>query len=294
MFRFGINTKWIVMAVLSCFLITSSALAANFLSINSNLESVSRLKELTRIERNLDKIDSTKLVTIRESEEISSSIKAYADQTKADLDTALVSAELLAKTQGKRGGIEPLVLFEKLEQTNELRLQKIQDRASNVETQVKKGDILLDESLIRELSDTERGEFLGSLPEEVQNIYIKNQSDLFRNVSPSKDVNQNKKDFEKNQSFLPKTSATITAFNIVETISNIIVPPAYAAEAAPCIRYALQRNWSALGTCIANASVKAKNLYNQFVVCWNNASGGGWRNWIRRAACLYTFISKLA
>ncbi|BBD65161.1 hypothetical protein NIES4072_11740 [Nostoc commune NIES-4072] len=151
MFRFRINNKWLVIAVLSCVLVTSSAFAISFRDTNSSTpvkihyhptdntsrsnyltqlerrstfdtDKTSRFDYLTQIENVFNTIESTKLVTLEKSEEISNATKTYADRTKADLDIALENARLLAETEGKSGEIQSLSRFELRSLAQELGL----------------------------------------------------------------------------------------------------------------------------------------------------------------------------
>ncbi|MCC5605951.1 hypothetical protein LC612_03865 [Nostoc sp. CHAB 5834] len=321
MFRFRIQKKWLIIAVLSCFFLTTSAFAISFrntsttsqVALSPNFDStlsiesrnnISRFDYLTEIENAFDTIESIKLVTLEQAEEISNATKKYADKTKAELDAALKSATLLAETEGRSGEIQSLSRFETLEERTVSRLENIQTRAADIEKLVKEGSLILDQSLIKTLSTDERGDFLGSLPATVQNRYTQSQPQLFKGVSPSLNPEnlQNLPELFKNvdptkilqnrQSFLPKTNTTITAFNPVETFSNIMLPPAYAAAAAPCLKFALARDWKNLAICVGNAGSQATNIYNQFVKCWYDASG--WLKWFKRAFCVGRLIIRIA
>ena len=341
MFRFRINKKWLVIAVLSCVLVTSSAFAISFRDTNSSTQvrihydptdktsrsnyltqierrstfdtdktsrldtdKTSRFDYLTQIENIFNTIESTKLVTLEKSEEISNATKTYADRTKADLDIALKNATLLAETEGKSGEIQSLSRFEQLEEKNASRLQNIENRATAVDKEIRIGSLILDQSIIKTLSTAERADFLGSLAAPVQNKYTQSQPELFQNVSPNETL-ENKQSLpelfqnvnpsetlEKQEGFLPKTNTKIIAFNPVKTLSDIILPPAYAAVARPCIRYAQAGDWSNLRNCVLSAGSQATQIYNEFVDCWYNASG--WLKWLKRAYCVTRLIIRLA
>lgn len=337
MFRFRINNKWLVIAVLSCVLVTSSAFAISFRDPNSStsvkihyhptdntsqsnfltqrvrisnpeattiIDNTSRFDYLTRIEDVFKTIESTKLVTLEKSEEISNATKKYADKTKADLDIALENAGLLAETEGESGEIESLSIFEELEEKNASRLQNIEKRATALENGIRIGNLTLDQSIIKTLSTAERADFLGSLPAQVQSKYTQSLPRLFQGVSPNntfenkqtlpelfQNVNPSET-LENQQSFLPKTNTKITVFNPVKTLSDIILPPVYAAVAIPCIRYAQVKDWSNLAKCVARAVPQVIAIYNQFVDCWYKASG--WLKWLKQAFCLARFIIRLA
>lgn len=85
MFRFRIQKKWVVIAVLCCFFITTSALAISFrktdttslVALSPDFDSslslearnnTSRFNYLTQIENAFDTIESIKVVTFKQSE----------------------------------------------------------------------------------------------------------------------------------------------------------------------------------------------------------------------------------
>jgi hypothetical protein len=105
--------------------------------------------------------------------------------------------------------------------------------------------------------------------------------------------------FEKLQSFVPgNLENTLVNYHIgmavsemMESISNMLIPPAYAAAAIPCIRLAIAGNWSGLAVCVGKAGSEAVRIYNQFVRCWRNAKRPF--RWSKRTRCLARFVVRL-
>ncbi|WP_334828672.1 hypothetical protein [Nostoc sp.] len=70
------------------------------------------------------------------------------------------------------------------------------------------------------------------------------------------------------------------------------MPPAYAAVAVPCLKFAQAKDWKNLAKCVVNAGSQATDIYNQFVRCWYNASG--WLKWLKRVFCVARLIIRIA
>jgi len=178
----------------------------------------------------------------------------------------------------------------------------IDQRATSIENRIKGGAILIDKPAIEKLSIMERRDLLNSLQAPARTIYIQRQPELFKPVleAPQKELKPLDKTSESQQSFLPNAQNVarfadrytgITLSNTLQSISEIIVPPAYAAVAAGCVGLLKSKNWKAASTCVVNAGSEATNIYNRFVSCWNSASG--WFKWIKRAACIAKYAIRL-
>ncbi|MDP5016921.1 MAG: hypothetical protein NWQ43_06390 [Dolichospermum sp.] len=309
-FNVPIKWKWMFFAVLGIILVNAQVFAqVPIRPIKPGIikEGVTQVQlrnatdRLDKIEALFTNIESKQVFRQEQSEEISKSTFEYAQAVKAALDNALKNAETLAKTQGNRGSIDPLATFEEAEKANEPRLQKIQERANVIERQIKTGVVKVDKPVIEKLSVPERAEFLNSLERPTRQIYIKNLPNLFKPVinTPQKEPKLLKDSAENYQSFIPETThntmanydVAITVSNLLQKVSNFIIPPAYAAVAAPCIGLAISKNWTALAACVVNSSSQATQIYNEFVRCWNNASGF-WK-WFKKVACLAKLIIRL-
>ncbi|AFY36072.1 hypothetical protein [Calothrix sp. PCC 7507] len=307
-FNFYIKWKWMFFAVLGIFLVNVQVFAqAPIQPIKPDIvkEGVTQVQlrnattRLDKIEALFSKVESKQVFTQEQSEEVSKATIEYAQAVKAALDNALKNAETLAKTQGSQGSIEPLNTFEKAEKANEPRLRKIEQRANAIEKQIRTGRVKIDRPALEKLSVPERTELFNSLEPPTRQIYIKTQPDLFKPVinTPQKDLKLLKESSENYQSFVPEHNIMVnyhvgnTVSDMLQKVSNFVVPPAYAAVAAPCVGLAISKNWTALATCVVSSSSQATKIYNEFVSCWNKASGF-WK-WFKRTACLAKLIIKL-
>ncbi|MEA5606606.1 hypothetical protein [Nodularia spumigena] len=275
---------------------------------------------LNQLETALNQVERKKVATLKDTEQVEQAAFAYAEAIKAGLDNALKEAETLAKTEGKQGSINSLVTFEKAEKANQPRLEKIEQRANTIERQIKVGTIRLDKSIIQNLSVTERRELLESIEPPAKQIYLREQPTLFKpalelqinnptlqtpQINPTLQTPRNnlkflEDKFDKFQSFVPANiENTLANYHIgiavsgmMQSISNMLIPPAYAAAAIPCIGYAVAGKWTALAACVVKAGSEATSIYNQFVSCWNNAKRPF--RWLKRSRCVARLIVRIA
>ena len=257
---------------------------------------------LRRIERLFDKVESQKLVTFEDSETVSKATFEYALAMKSALDDALKSAETAARTEGKQDSIDSLDTFEKAEKANEPRLQKIGQRATSIEDRIKRGAILIDKPAIEKLSIMERRDLLNSLEPTASKTYIQKHPDLFTPVleAPQTELKSFDKMSESQQSFLPKAQNVVRyadryismpLSNTLQSISEIIVPPAYAAAAAGCVGLVRSKNWGAAVDCVVKAGPQATSIYNSFLSCWNSVRAPF--KWLKQVGCLAKLIIRL-
>ncbi|KZL48123.1 hypothetical protein A2T98_19605 [Nodularia spumigena CENA596] len=323
------RAKLIFLAVLSSLLVSVSAFAQipripqNTQLIKSQI-TVTQLRNATtrlnQLETALNQVERKKVATLKDTEQVEQAAFAYAEAIKAGLDNALKEAETLAKTEGKQGNINSLVTFEKAEKANQPRLEKIEQRANTIERQIKVGTIRLDKSIIQNLSVTERRELLESIEPPAKQIYLREQPTLFKpalelqinnptlqtpQINPTLQTPRNnlkflEDKFDKFQSFVPANiENTLANYHIgiavsgmMQSISNMLIPPAYAAAAIPCIGYAVAGKWTALAACVVKAGSEATSIYNQFVSCWNNAKRPF--RWLKRSRCVARLIVRIA
>lgn len=333
------RAKLIILAILSSFLVSVSAFAQipripQTPQLVKSQVTVIQLRnattKLNQLETALNQVERKKVATLKDTEQVEQAAFAYAEAMKAGLDNALKEAETLATTQGKQGSINALETFEKAEQANQPRLEKIGQRTETIEKQIKVGTIKLDRSIIQNLSVPERRELLESLEPPAKQIYLREQPALFKPVLQTPQTNpiletprinpiletprinpiletpgrNNLKFLEetshKFQSFVPgnieNTLANyhvgIAVSGMMQSISNMLIPPAYAAAAIPCIGYAVAGNWTALSACVVKAGSQATSIYNQFVNCWNNAKRPF--RWLKRTRCVARLIIRIA
>jgi hypothetical protein len=310
------RSRLIFLAVFTSFLVTVSAFTPVMGNAQSprvlrpgvtNIQLKDATSRLSELEQALNQVENKKVATLQDTERVEKAALAYAEAMKTALDNALKEAETLATSQGKQGSISPLETFEKAETANRPRLEKIGDRANTIEKQIQVGTIRLDKSLIQDLSVVERGELLESLQPPARQLYLREQPELFKPVLERPGINnpvlerpQNQlkfleETFNNLQSFVP-TNANyhigIVVSQMIQGVSNMLVPPAYAIAAAPCVGLALTKNWPAVAACVAKAGSEATSIYNQFVSCWRNARNP--LRWLKRTGCVARLIARLA
>jgi len=310
------RSRLIFLAVFTSFLVTVSAFTPVMGNAQSprvlrpgvtNIQLKDATSRLSELEQALNQVENKKVATLQDTERVEKAALAYAEAMKTALDNALKEAETLATSQGKQGSISPLETFEKAETANLPRLEKIGDRANTIEKQIQVGTIRLDKSLIQDLSVVERGELLESLQPPARQLYLREQPELFKPVLERPGINnpvlerpQNQlkfleETFNNLQSFVP-TNANyhigIVVSQMIQGVSNMLVPPAYAIAAAPCVGLALTKNWPAVAACVARAGSEATSIYNQFVSCWRNARNP--LRWLKRTGCVARLIARLA
>ncbi|TVP61653.1 MAG: hypothetical protein EA343_13520 [Nodularia sp. (in: Bacteria)] len=305
------RAKLIFLAVLSTLFVSVSAFAqiprtpATFQLAKSEVTATelrNATASLNQLETVLNQIERKKVVTLKDTQEVEKSGFSYAESMKTGLDSALKEAETLAKFEGKQGSINPLETFEKAEKTNQPRLKKIEEMANSIERQINAGEIILDRSVIQDLSISERRELLESLDPRARKIYLEQQPELFKSVleDSRKTLKFLEDTFEKFQSFAPTNientfanyDVSMAVSGMMNSISNMLIPPAYAAAAIPCIPHAVRRDWPRLSRCVISAGSEAINIYNQFVRCWNSARNP--LRWLKRTRCVTTLIIRLA
>ncbi len=246
---------------------------------------------LGQLETLINNIDQNKLVTASESEKISQSTYDYAKSIKAALDGALQDASTLAETKGVQGSITSLDVFEKTEKANQPRLEQIELKVKSLEKKIRSGAVKIDTLSIQQFSVPERREFLDSLEAPARRTYIKQQPALFK-PAINLDVQRELKSIDKSSVYGLKFAPTNKSSSITTFDGTSRPPSLYAAAAAPCVGLAIARNWGALAACVVNAGSQATSIYNEFVGCWNGASG--WFKWLKRSYCVARLIIRIA
>jgi hypothetical protein len=234
-------------------------------------------KKLVGVEALVGRVESSKLITVRDSDELDTSIRAYATDMEQAADTALKEAE--KAFQGKGGNANLLADFERTAKAHEARVKQIETRTQKIDTQVKAGTIRLDKPVLQKMSPQERGEFKQYLRPEGVKEMERLHPDLFKGL-PSGAI------------IKPWTFAAVTDGRyaiqgcwgaLVETVGNLLVSPAQAAIVAQT------------ASSIANAISKGINDKNQAWADYNNCANNcrWWQFWCK-PACLATLIAKLA
>jgi hypothetical protein len=249
--------------------------------------------KLSSLEAVINNVESKKVVSSAEAEQVSKDTFEYAQSMKQALDVALQEASTLAENKGTKGNIGSLETFEKAEKANLPRLQQLEQKAKSVESKIRSGDIRLSKASLQQLSTTDKQSFVNEISVPAREIYIKQEPQLFRGI----DIKQTTKNPENSLKAINKSSTGSTKLSgnlhlPIGIVDKTNSPRLYSAAAAPCVGLALQKNWVGLATCVVNAGSQATSIYNEFVSCWNGASG--WFKWFKRASCLTRLIARIA
>jgi hypothetical protein len=269
---------------------------ADFTRVTSKdvqLQLKSAANKLNSLEAVINNVESKKVVSSAEAEQVSKDTFEYAQSMKQALDIALQEANTLAENKGAKGSIGSLETFEKTEKANLPRLEQLEQKAKSVESKIRSGDIRLSKASLQQLSTTDKQSFVNEISVPARQIYIKQQPELFRGI----DIKQTTKTPENSLKSINKlsTGSTKLSDNLhlpIGIVDEANSPKLYSAAAAPCIGLALQRNWAGLAACVVSAGSQATSIYNEFVSCWNGASG--WSKWFKRAYCLARLIGRIA
>jgi len=245
--------------------------------------------KLGAIESILSRVETQKLITDKDSEDLGKTMYEYAEAMKVALDEALKDAEEAAKSKGEKGSIESLKSFEDTAKAHEGKLKGIETKTKTIQDQLKIGTIRLDKPLLQKMTPVERKEFRKFLAPQGIKEMEKLHPDLFKPV-------------EKPGASIELIEVTRIADNVQgfcsslpEEISNFLVTPAEAALAAGCIGPCIAKKWSECAACIAGKGPEARAAWNTFVSCWNGC-GKCWKPWTWwcKTKCLAKLIVKLA
>lgn len=243
------------------------------------------------IESILIRVETQKLITDKDSEDLGKTMYEYAEAMKAALDEALKDAEEAAKSKGEKGSTESLKSFEDTAKAHEARLKGIERKTKAIEGQLKMGTIRLDKPLLQKMAPVEMKEFRKFLSPEGNRQMEKMHPDLFKPGVPMKPG------ASLNLIEMSQLADNVQGFcsSLPENISNFLVSPAEAALAAGCIGPCIAKKWSECFACIAGKGPDAIKAWNTFLSCWNGC-GTCWKpwNWWCKAKCLAKFIVKLA
>lgn len=251
-------------------------------------------QKLASIESLLARVESSKVISEKDSEDLGKTMYEYAEAMKNAFDKATKEAEKASKSQGKEGDVQLLNQFENTAKVHERRMQQIEGRTQKLDGLLKVGAIRLDRPLLQKMTPQERGEFRQHLqPKGIQEME-KLHPDLFKGM-------QNIPMQKPGVSTAPDDGTQVSSLDsiccmaAVSKVGDLLVSPAEAALAAPCIGKCLAKNWTACAACVASKGPEAIRAWNSFVGCWNGA-GKCWKPWTwpKKAWCLAKLIGKLA
>src|SRR6185436_3919012 len=210
--------------------------------------------KLATAEAAVERIGSTRRATALDTAAIDKGMYEYAAGFKALFERATREAELAARTNGRQGNIDNLLLFEEVASAEEKRVQKLAARLQALSSSAERGEVQLHTSSA------------ASEPDE-----------RFLPLDPLVGAYD---------SFVACFSGGWESWELI--------PRAEAAIAKPCVPPCAAKNWNACLQCIVNKVPAAIATWNQFKNYWDSASGNGLQKAWKRAQCLATFIQKLA
>lgn len=251
--------------------------------------------KLRNIEQRVDalvaKVNQRKLITEAEMEDadLDKAMKEYADAMKAAYDDAIKQAEQAARSKGKEGNTANLKAFEDLAKTHDKRMKQVEAKTRKVEAQIRTGAIRLDKSVLQKVTPAEREEFRKHLKPEGIREMEKLHPDLFKPGKTSLLSPQ-----LESESVLLSAAAGYCA-PLLGQLGDLLLSPAHAALALPCVAPCAARNWAACATCVVGAGAGAVAAYNSFVSCWNGSGKKWWTPWwLWRSWCVTKLVAKLA
>lgn len=251
--------------------------------------------KLRNIEQRVDalvaKVNKRKLITEAEMEdaELDKAMKEYADAMKAAYDDAIKQAEQAARSKGKEGNTADLKAFEDLAKAHDKRMKQVEAKTRKVEAQIRTGAIRLDKSVLQKATPAEREEFRKHLKPEGIREMEKLHPDLFKPGKTSLLSPQ-----LESESALFSAAAGYCA-PLLGQLGDLLVSPAHAAIALPCVAPCAAKNWAACAACVVNAGGQAVEAYNSFVSCWNGSGKPWWTpRWLWRTWCVTKLVAKLA
>jgi hypothetical protein len=226
----------------------------------------------------------------------SAALEAYANGLKAAFDDALQDAERAGRTEGREGSVAKFQKFEQVAKSQQARLARLQAQASGIESQLRSGSIQLDRALLQRATPQERTEFQNSLTPGGRNWIQEIHPNLFPRTSLG---------FPKYAGqvipAIPLASQSATnpgksrAEKCMNLIANLIVTPAEAAVAVPCVASCLAQAWPICVSCVVAAGPVAVADYNAMVSCWNGSGKPWWMpSWVWKIKCVAVLAGQLA
>jgi hypothetical protein len=245
--------------------------------------------KLKAVESLVRKIESEKLITEKDSDDLHNAMYGYAEDMKTAADEALKDAEKAANTKGKEGNVANLKSFEERAKADEVRVKGVEKKVTDIEGAVKDGIIKLDRPILQKMTPSEREDFKKFLKPKGLKEMERQHPDIFKSGAKPGD---NLDLFAR-----AHVESALTGFcsSLPNQIGNFFVSPAEAAICWPCVAPCLARNWTACLTCIVSKGPVIIAEWNKFVRCWNGAGKPWWvPGWAWKTHCLVVFIGKVA
>lgn len=251
--------------------------------------------KLRNIEQRVDalvaKVNKRKLITEADMEdaELDKAMQEYADAMKAAYDDAIKQAEQAARSKGKEGNTADLKAFEDLAKAHDKLMKRVEAKTRKVEAQIRAGVIRLDKPVLQKATPAERDEFRKQLKPEGIREMEKLHPDLFKPGKTSLLSPQ------PESAGAPLLAAAGYCAPLLGQLGDLLVSPAHAAIALPCVAPCAAKNWGACAACVVNAGAQAVEAYNSFVRCWNGNGKPWWvPRWLWRTGCVAALVAKLA
>lgn len=235
-------------------------------------------KKLVKIEGVFERLESSKVITLQDFDELNKSMSEYAEEMKLAIDNALNEAE--KASQGKGGDANLLVDFERTAKAHEARTQQLEALAQRIDMKLKAGTIKLDKASLQKMTLQERREFkLNLLPEGVKESEELNP-ERFRG-SPS------------GAAIKPKGLAAPAGGEyaaqgwcceaLLESMGNLLVSPAHAEIVAQLVTDHLNA--------VVKAQTNSAAALNSYRKCLNSCR---WFQIFCKTRCLALYIKRLA
>jgi hypothetical protein len=241
-------------------------------------------RKLRQTQSVLANIERKKRLNELDADAVEKTMFAYAEELKTAYEEATREAEKAAKSEGREGGVASLKTFEEKAKAQEAVVNQIEARTKAIETKIQRREIVVDQPLQKRTSQTEREELRRFLEAEERNLSDEPQPAMFMTQRVSLDSFGAASEALYAGQFPGPFAEASSSFNAV----SMAIP----SVAAPCVSPCAAKKWGECLACIVAAGPTAIEAWNNFVKCWNGASG--WWKWFKRAVCLARFVSVLA
>lgn len=258
--------------------------------------------QLRSLEQNFNsltgRLTSAKVITPGDMQnaDLEKALENYANAMKSAYDAAVKDAETAGKTKGASGNVAHLKEFEDLAKSHSATVNRLKAQGDQIQSQIKSGAIKLDRAVLERATPPQRIEFQRFLQAPARNELLKQHKDLFQRRSGTLDALR-LADLGDRATFwdwlADREEWSVNA--CMTSIGNLLISPAEAAIAAPCVGGCLSMQWSACAACIVSKGPQAIAAWNSFVRCWNHPTWSGcycpW--WMPNFVCRIGFVAVL-
>ncbi|MBM3175792.1 MAG: hypothetical protein FJZ93_08760 [Chloroflexi bacterium] len=224
----------------------------------------------------LSRIDTTKVITVADSQEFDKGIYDYASSMKAACDLALKDARDAAESRGEKGNVASLAAFEDVAKKHEGMVKNLADKAKAVDAQVRTGTIRPDKPLVIKMNSSEVKDFYDYLAPEGRKVMEQLYPTIFKPPTAEKGTSPRPEVALSRESELSAGESGISSAPVL---------------AAGCVAVCQASAWTGCLSCIIGAGEAAKKAYDAFKRNYN-ACKGWWKN-ACKTSYLLLFISAL-